>query len=117
MKRFSSALVVASVAAADVQAPVFQPVVEDFPTKAVVNMAAGIAYGFVNDNQLPEIKKCFTASKAVYPHLQNAVKDVIAGHTKDAITELKALAAAMPGVIDTCKQIQDDEAALVKWGE
>ena len=39
----------------------------------------------------------------------------MAGHTKDAITEVKALVAALPAVIDTCKQITDDEAALAKW--
>ena len=39
----------------------------------------------------------------------------MAGHTKDAITELKALAGALPAVIATCKLITDDEAAIGKW--
>ena len=114
MFKATSALIVASATAADLIA-VVEPEVQEFPTKAVVNMLAGVVYGFVDLNELPEFKTCFKASMAQYPHLEKAVQDVMAGHTKDAITEVKALVAALPAVIDTCKQITDDEAALAKW--
>ena len=59
----TSALIVASVAAADLTA-VVDPAPQEFPTKAVVNMLAGVAYGFVDKNDLPEFKTCFKASMA-----------------------------------------------------
>lgn len=88
---------------------------DNFPTEQVVNFAVGLAYGFVKENNLPEIKTCFKTCEPEYKHITNAIGFLQSGSTKQAIAEIKTLAADMPGVISVCKGITDDEAALKKW--
>ena len=56
---FKSALIVASVAATTLPVTAGPGPGPDFPTKAVVNFAVGVAYGLVDKNDLPEMKKCY----------------------------------------------------------
>ena len=51
-----SALIIASVSAADLQTAT----PEEFPTKAVINTLAGLLYVFFAENNLPHIQACAT---------------------------------------------------------
>jgi len=86
-----------------------------FPTQQVVNFSVGLLYGFVDEMNLPEIKKCYTTAKPHYAELLDIVHDLQNEETKAAIAMFHQLKAEMVAVKAQCKLIKEDEAALSAW--
>jgi len=85
---------------------------------AVPKILAGFMYGMTTDNHLLEIEACYDGAKFMVPEVETAIKDFKHGG-KDweaqAGLQLGIVALQIPKALKTCKNMQDDIAAIEKW--
>lgn len=96
------------------------PIPTDIPLMAVPKLLAGFMYGMTTDNKLKEIEACYNGSDFLLPEIETAIKDFEHGG-KDweiqAGLQLGIVALQIPKVLKTCKNMQDDIAAIEKWAQ
>merc|ERR1712195_276135 len=85
--------------------------------KAVAGVVAGMLDGFVEENNLTEIEKCYNGGSTIEGALAKALADVKTQNWSDAITQLMAVAQAFPAELATCKSVTTDLSAVVAWAK
>ena len=81
----------------------------------MVNFSVGLLYGFVDENNLPEIKKCYTTAKPHWADVMDVVHDLQNEQTSAAINKLKEIQKDMPAIIAQCNLTVEDKKALSAW--
>merc|ERR1740139_64600 len=85
------------------------------PVYAAPEFAAGFLYNFVKENDLLKIETCYQGGETDFAIVENAIKDFMAGDKASGIAELKNFAAALPGLLTTCKGSESDIQAIEAW--
>lgn len=85
------------------------------PVYAAPEFAAGFLYNFVKENDLQKIEACYQGGETDFAIVENAIKDFMAGDKASGIAELKNFAAALPGLLTTCKGSESDIQAIEAW--
>merc|ERR1712166_1203855 len=85
--------------------------------KAVAGVVAGMLDGFVEENNLKEIEKCYNGGSTIETALAKALADVKSQNWSDAITQLMAVVQAFPAELATCKSVTTDLSAVVAWAK
>lgn len=87
----------------------------ELPIKAVPEFAAGLVYGFVDENSLKEIETCFEGGETDFAFVEKAIKDLETGDMSGAVEQIKDLAAALPALLTTCKTMKPELQAIAAW--
>merc|ERR1712147_124636 len=84
----------------------------------VEEFVAGVVEGFVNKNDLNEIKACLTDADTLEPEIEAIVKDLQSldvAHIVDAVKKIVTLVQQIPGDLKTCEAIQGDITKITNW--
>ena len=80
--------------------------------KSVGGFVAGLLDGFVVENNLSEIEKCYENGAPIEAELAKVLADAKDGNWADAIQQLQTIAAAFPAELAACKSSTTDIALL-----
>ena len=79
---------------------------------------AGLLYGMVQKDDLPQIQNCLTNAESLEVEITNAVSDISKGDFQDvlkAVQEIGQIIKELPTDLDECKDIQDDITKVEAW--
>ena len=79
---------------------------------------AGLMYGLIEKDDLPEIQKCMKNADALEAEITNVVSDISKGEFQDvlkAVQEIGQITKELPQDLDECKAIDDDVAKIEAW--
>ena len=79
---------------------------------------AGLLYGMVQKDDLPEIQKCLTNAESLEAEITNAVSDLSKGDFQDvlkAVQEIGQIIKEVPQDLDECKDIDSDVKKVEAW--
>jgi len=85
--------------------------------KSVGGFVAGLLDGFVVENNLSEIEKCYENGAPIEAELAKVLADAKDGNWADAIQQLQTIAAAFPAELAACKSSTTDISAVVAWAK
>ena len=81
---------------------------------------AGIMFGLIQKDDLPEIQKCLSNTEKLEVEITNALSDFSKGDIADmikAVQEFGVIIDELPKDLAECEAIQDDVAKIEKWAE
>ena len=84
----------------------------------VEELVAGIVEGFVQKNDLAEIKKCLTDADTLEPEVEAIVKDFSSlnvANIIDGVKKIVTLVQQLPDDLKDCEGIQGDISKISNW--
>ena len=81
---------------------------------------AGIMYGLIEKDDLPEIQKCLTNAETLEVEITNALSDFSKGDIQDmikAVQEFGVIIGQLPEDLSECEAIGDDVAKIEAWAK
>merc|ERR1719454_896595 len=84
----------------------------------VEEFVAGVVEGFVNKNDLKEIKACLTDADTLEGEIEAIVKDLQTldvSHIVDAVKKIVTLVQQIPADLKNCEGIQGDITKITNW--
>ena len=81
----------------------------------VPDFVAGFVYGMTGDNHLTEIEACYQGSTEVVDDVQKAVSKIESGSYITGFAEVGKIIHEFPATLTTCKNMDDDIAAIESW--
>ena len=84
----------------------------------VEEFVAGVVEGFVNKNDLNEIKACLTDADTLEGEIEAIVKDLETlniNNIVDAVKKIVTLVQQIPGDLKNCEGIQGDLSKITNW--
>ena len=79
---------------------------------------AGMIYGLIEKDDLPQIQKCMTNADALEAEITNAISDISKGDFQDvlkAVQEIGQIVKELPTDLDECKNMDDDLKKIEAW--
>ena len=86
----------------------------------VEQFVAGVIYGLIQKDDLPEIQKCLKNGETLEVEITNAISDFSKGDLQDmikAVQELGQIVQELPRDLDDCKSIQGDIEKIENWAK
>ena len=80
----------------------------------------GVVYTIVNEDNLPEMKKCMESGEGIEAEVVKAVSEMESGKMEDIIKgaeDIIKVIQELPGVFAECKDVQGDLTKLSDWGQ
>ena len=96
----------------------FQSYIEAQNWNAAADFVAGFIYGMTGDNDLTEIEACFQGGELMYDEIDRALYDIEMGgwdYDVQAALEFALVGLQVPQAISTCKNMDEDIAAIESW--
>ena len=81
----------------------------------VPDFVAGFVYGMTGDNHLTEIEACYQGGTEVVDDVQKAVSKIESGSYITGFAEIGKVIHEFPATLTTCKNMDDDIAAIESW--
>ena len=81
----------------------------------VPDFVAGFVYGMTGDNHLTEIEACYQGGTEVVDDVQMAVSKIESGSYITGFAEIGKIIHEFPATLTTCKNMDDDIAAIESW--
>ena len=81
---------------------------------------AGMIYGLIQKDDLPEIEKCLKNGETLEMEITNAISDFSKGDIQDmikAVQELGQIVKELPQDLDDCKSMDDDIKKIENWAK
>lgn len=82
------------------------------PISSIPDFFAGFMYGFISENNLPEIERCGKDAKLSEDKLKGAIKAFKKGNKVIAIAKLKEFVKEIKITASDCHDLQDDLDAI-----
>ena len=79
---------------------------------------AGVMYGLIQKDDLPEIQKCLTNGEKLEVEITNALSDFSKGDIQDmikAVQEFGMIIQELPQDLQDCENIEDDVKKIETW--
>lgn len=82
---------------------------------AIPELAAGFVYGMVGDNNLEEMKTCYSSTSPLWTYLSAALTDLEAFHIFKAMEQFELFVYHFQVDAAPCTQMADDIAEIESW--
>jgi len=90
----------------------------DMPVMAIPDFVAGFVFGMTGDNNLTEIEACYQGGEVMATEIEQGIADIKHGGTDydiQAALEFALAATQIPVALNTCKNMDEDLAAIEAW--